>query len=323
MSNSPLERKYSKYQKVIIKELTTTLGVLPFSYEKTQNNHLKVLIDGVDMPLYTSSTPSDINSKLNFMSLVRQEVRAIHEKITTEEEGGKVKTLSAKSTKLKYNRERILIAILKSLRNILPSLENREYKLVIDASSIKPISEYRKGLIDESILRARRDQKSLSYMLIKDLNLLKKDLKMHIDFILPSIAYYSNKLNELGKTNTPKQNEKNVIVNLDTTGKKSKKQTVSLRKVPNEIKGCSEMKIEHLSNETLDIEKLSNMSSTARIASLQILSNAEGVQLITDIKKAMVLNREADLQHVRDFMAEKNITIDDIAENLPMDNLAL
>ena len=60
---------FSKYQKDIIKKITKELGPgIPFKYEKTSSNHLKVLIEGLEKPRYTACTPSDIKSGDNFMA---------------------------------------------------------------------------------------------------------------------------------------------------------------------------------------------------------------------------------------------------------------
>jgi EAL domain-containing protein (putative c-di-GMP-specific phosphodiesterase class I) len=63
------------------------------------------------------------------------------------------------------------------------------------------------------------------------------------------------------------------------------------------------------------------MPETARISMLQQLSNSQGKELIDNIKKAMVLNREADLLHVIRFMHEKNISLDDIGTHLTSSEL--
>ena len=69
------QASYSKYQKKVIKFLYDLLGVdTPFSFERAQNNHLKILIDGVPKPLYTGSTPSDTKAINNFMAEVKRHV---------------------------------------------------------------------------------------------------------------------------------------------------------------------------------------------------------------------------------------------------------
>lgn len=75
---------YSKYQKRVIKFLNDLLGAdTPFSYERTQTNHLKVLIDGVPKPIFTGSTPSDCKSINNFMAEVKRELEQVKLKKTT------------------------------------------------------------------------------------------------------------------------------------------------------------------------------------------------------------------------------------------------
>lgn len=59
----PKQVSYTQYQKRVIRFLSEYLGdQTPFTYQRTQTNHLKVLIDGVAKPLYTGSTPSNIKS---------------------------------------------------------------------------------------------------------------------------------------------------------------------------------------------------------------------------------------------------------------------
>ncbi|WP_217534722.1 hypothetical protein [Vibrio metschnikovii] len=50
----PKQVSYTQYQKRVIRFLSEYLGAqTPFTYQRTQTNHLKVLIDGVAKPLYT------------------------------------------------------------------------------------------------------------------------------------------------------------------------------------------------------------------------------------------------------------------------------
>ena len=347
MRNSPQARKYSKYQKEIIKELTKTLGLIPFTYQKAKNNHLKVLIDGVKKPLYTASTPSDCNSQHNFMSMVRQEVRAIDKGISqgpTMQENNKIDLQMNK----KLNTEKMLKAILKSLRHISTSIEKREEKLVIEAGTIKPISEHRKVLITDSIQRAKRDNSGLGYLTNKEMNALEKELKIHIDFMLPNVAYYALKLSKLGKVTTPNQNDaviaKDEVITfasthkitetscrkmnnesidvgtMDGTNTKDSTNTVSEINIASSAKSSAQSAV--INHQSADIHAVTSLTDSARIAVLQQLTNSEAAQLIADITQAVELNRQADMQHVLSFMQEKGISLDDIAAQLLEDRAA-
>lgn len=334
MNNSPLARKYSKYQKEIIKELTKTLGLIPFTYQKAKNNHLKVLIDGVKKPLYTGCTPSDCNSQHNFMSVVRQEIRAIGQDLSQEVIIQKPNKLDLQMHK-KLNTEKMLKTILKSLRHIATAIKNREEKLVIEAGTIKPISEHRKALITDSIQRAKRDNSVLGYLTNKEMNALEKELKIHIDFMLPSVADYTQTLGELGKAKIPTQNEIDTsmttaeVVSIDsssemkeTNGNQVDNESINIGTV-NNVNTVSEISLASSADLTpvidpqfVDIHAVTSLTDSARIAVLQQLTNSEAAQLIADITQAVELNRQADMQHVLSFMQEKGISLDDIKAQL-------
>ncbi|PKH07116.1 hypothetical protein [Moritella sp. Urea-trap-13] len=341
MNSSPQARKFSKYQKDIIKELTKTLGLIPFTYQKAKNNHLKVLIDGVKKPLYTDCTPSDYNSQHNFMSMVRQEVRGIGKDVSYGPTMQKNNRIDLQMNK-KLNTEKMLKAILKSLRHIATSIEKREEKLVIEAGTIKPISEHRKVLITDSIQRAKRDNSGLGYLTNKEMNALEKELKIHIDFMLPNVAYYALKLSELGKVKTPNQNDTGIakdeaitiassnqitetscskmnnesmdVGTVDGTNTKDSTNTVSEINIESSAKSSEQSAV--IDNQSADIHTVTSLSDSARIAVLLQLTNSEAAQLIADITQAVELNRQADMQHVLSFMQEKGISLDDIAAQL-------
>ncbi|NQZ50309.1 MAG: hypothetical protein HRT95_09020 [Moritella sp.] len=329
MINSPQARKYSKYQKEIIKELTKTLDLIPFTYQKAKNNHLKVLIDGVKKPLYTSCTPSDCNSQHNFMSMVRQEIRAIDKDVSHKPTMQKNSKMDLQMHK-KHNTEKMLKTILKSLRHIAVAIKKREEKLVIEAGTIKPISEHRKVLITDSIKRAKRDNSGLGYLTNKEMNALENELKIHIDFMLPNVAYYAMKLSELGKVTTPTQNEvdtsmtKDEVVSIEFSNKMDNESmnicTVNNVNKESEMNVISSAKSSAPSAiidvQSTDIHAITSLSDSARIAVLQQLTNSEAAQLIADIAQAVELNRQADMQHVLSFMQEKGISLDDIAAQL-------
>jgi len=337
MVNSPKARKYSKYQKDIIKELTKTLGLIPFTYQKARNNHLKVLIDGVKKPLYTGCTPSDCQSKQNFMSTVRQEIRGIEQHVSHEPIMQKNNKIDLQVVK-KLNTEKMLKAILKSLRHIAVSIEKREEKLVIEAGAITPISAHRKELICNSIQRAKRDNSALGYLTNKEMNALENELKTHIDFMLPSVAHYAMKLSDLGKLTTPIQNEidtsmtKGEVVSITSSheikethcnqkdNENMNTSTVNSVNTVSEIRAVSSAEqgpvFEH---DTVDIHAVTSLGDSARIAALQQLTNTEAAQLIADITQAVELNRQSDMQHVLNFMQEKGISLDDIAARLSED----
>jgi len=337
MNNTPQARKFSKYQKEIIKELTKALGLIPFSYQKAKNNHLKVLIEGVKKPLYTGCTPSDCNSQHNFMSMVRQEIRLIDKDVSPEPVLQKNNKLDVQMHK-KHNTEKMLKSILKSLRHIVAAIKKREEKLVIEAGTIEPVSAHRKALIIDSIQRAKRDNSILGYLTNKEMKALEKELKLHIDFMLPSVADYTQTLSELGKTTTPTQNEIGTSMTADevvSIDLRSEIKETNCNQVDNEsmnmstvnnVNTVSEISLASsatspeltpvIEQQPVDIHAVTSLTDSARIAVLQQLTNNEAAQLIADITQAVELNRQADMQHVLSFMQEKGISLDDISARL-------
>ena len=341
MNNTPQARKFSKYQKEIIKELTKALGLIPFSYQKAKNNHLKVLIEGVKKPLYTGCTPSDCNSQHNFMSMVRQEIRLIDKDVSPEPVLQKNNKLDVQAHK-KHNTEKMLKAILKSLRHIAESIKKREEKLVVEAGSIEPVSAHRKLLISDSIQRAKRDNGILGYFTNKEMKALEKELKLHIDFMLPSVADYTQTLSDLGKATTPTQNEIDTSMTVDDVASNdlsSETKETNCNQVDDEsmnmstvnnVNTVSEISLSSsatspkltpvIDPQPVDIHAVTSLTDSARIAVLQQLTNNEAAQLIADITQAVELNRQADMQHVLSFMQEKGISLDDIKAQLSADS---
>ena len=149
------QSSYSKYQKRVIKFLNDQLGTdTPFTYERTQTNHLKVLIDGVPKPIFTGSTPSDCKSINNFMAEVKREIRA-----SKVEEGDCKPTLQL-PTPIKVSNDKLIQGCIKSLRTRLPVLKSQEETHVLETHEFDDISSNRLEAVKHSIsfaLQARKD----------------------------------------------------------------------------------------------------------------------------------------------------------------------
>jgi len=110
--------------------------------------------------------------------MVRQEIRLIDKDVSPEPVLQQNHKLDVQAHK-KHNTEKMLKAILKSLRHIAESIKKREEKLVVEAGSIEPVSAHRKVLICDSIQRAKRDNAILGYFTNKEMKALEKELTAH------------------------------------------------------------------------------------------------------------------------------------------------
>ncbi|MEZ8382900.1 hypothetical protein AB6C98_04195 [Vibrio splendidus] len=149
------QSSYSKYQKRVIKFLNDQLGTdTPFTYERTQTNHLKVLINDVPKPIFTGSTPSDCKSINNFMAEVKREIRA------SKVEEGDCKPTPQLTNPIKVSDDKLIQGCIKSLRTRLPVLKSQEETRVLETHELDDINSNRLDAVKHSIsfaLQARKD----------------------------------------------------------------------------------------------------------------------------------------------------------------------
>lgn len=152
------QTSYSKYQRSVIKFLTDYLDVdTPFTYERTQTNHLKVLIDGLDKPLFTGSTPSDYRSLTQFSSDVKREIKASKLQIITSDE---VEPEPPFANYLSVPHEKLVKGCIKSLRTRLETIKSKEQEKVLESRLLEVIAGYRENVVKRAVelaLDARRN----------------------------------------------------------------------------------------------------------------------------------------------------------------------
>lgn len=189
--------------------------------------------------------------------------------------------------------------------------------VTIAANSIKPVSGNRESIIKDSIARALKANTTKYYFKSKELKSIERDLKVHLDFILPSMSDYAQEIKTAEKIATPTpqisqdarntENNQQEDIRIDTTN------VIELAEV--------DMKPVNETGRATDMTSITELSESARIATFQQLTNAQAELMIADIQQAMVLNRKADMHHILDFMAQKNISLTDISEQLDMKNV--
>ncbi len=328
---------YTKYQKRVIKFLGDTLGTkTPFRYERAQNNHLKVLIDGVPKPLFTGSTPSDCKSLNNFMSEVKRELRALH---TPQEEVGSSRAIKGEAQVSTSNfDEKLLQGCIKSLRNRLEVIKSKEEALVIEHKNVEVVSESRLQSVKHVLSHGLQQAKQQRYVKPKEMKQFEQHLLKHLNFMLPTLAFYSDLLNSKSGYQAVKlssdalsvaQMEKMVsqsdcaagvvgnIYPIQESALKEAQLCVSQgesRSEPPEAKAPI-LAVESAAKGQA-AQSLMALSSAERIAQFRSLSRAQSLSLIEEIEQAMALNREQDIESVVALIKEKGLPLESIIARL-------
>ena len=314
------QSSYSKYQKRVIKFLNDQLGTdTPFTYERTQTNHLKVLIDGVPKPIFTGSTPSDCKSINNFMAEVKREIRA-----SKVEEGDCKPTLQL-PTPIKVSNDKLIQGCIKSLRTRLPVLKSQEETHVLETHEFDDINSNRLEAVKHSISFALQARKDGVYIKRNEMKELEQAILKHLNFMLPTMAYYSellvnkNKYSQKSLEPLPAEtvmNESDVqefrattVVSIDSPS----------REVPNtESLVTSKVRTNSRTvKQTKDsASELMTMSTDNRVSLLRNLTKAQALTLIDDLNYALVLNREQDIEAVVELIRDKDLPLEAIISRL-------
>ncbi|ELI6447098.1 TPA: hypothetical protein ACX6Q2_000715 [Photobacterium damselae] len=281
---------YSKYQKRVIKFLSDFLGAdTPFTYERTQTNHLKVLIDGVPKPLFTGSTPSDCKSINNFMAEVKREVKASKETLDLEQDTSIVKI--SLPTPFKQSQDKLIQSCVKSLRTRLDVMKLQEEQKVLEDKSVDAVTVFRDKTIKHALSFALQSRRQGGYIKPKEMKSLEAKITMHLNFMMPTLAHYS----EL----------------LDSKTKYQEKFVAPIKKALNVTANCN-LSLEKQSSAL----ELMSMSSNNRVSLLRSLSKSQSLQLIDDINQAIAQNREEDIKAVIAMIKEKDLPLEAIISRI-------
>ncbi|TKF15645.1 hypothetical protein FCV43_18605 [Vibrio genomosp. F6] len=311
------QSSYSKYQKRVIKFLNDLLGTeTPFSYERTQTNHLKVLIDGVPKPIFTGSTPSDCKSINNFMAEVKREIRASKQESSEPEQ--KVKP----RLPFQLSNNKLIQGCVKSLRTRVETLTSQEEGLVLEHKNVEGINPARVETVKHTVALALQTRKSGVYLKRKEMKEIEDTVMRHLNFMLPTAAYYAELLDSKNKYQ-PKS-----IVPLPV-------ETVMNGEDIEEFRSTNVVKIDEkaqpydtsLNNtpETMSMRTQSSkdsagelmaISTNNRVSLLRNLSKAQALNLIDDINQALSLNREQDIEAVVNLIRDKNLPLEAIISRL-------
>ncbi|MEZ8950780.1 hypothetical protein AB6E77_19060 [Vibrio sp. 10N.247.311.18] len=314
---------YSKYQKRVIKFLNDQLGTdTPFTYERTQTNHLKVLIDGVPKPIFTGSTPSDFKSINNFMAEVKREIRA------SKVEEDDCKPTPQLPNPIVVSNDKLIQGCIKSLRTRLPVLKSQEETRVLETHELEDINSNRLDAVKHSISFALQARKDGVYIKRNEMKELEQAILKHLNFMLPTMAYYAellvnkNKCNQKSLEPLPAEtvmNESDVrefrattVVSIDSPSREREKEESLTTS-----KEAKKQNIAHSGKQTKDSAlELMTMSADNRVSLLRNLTKAQALTLIDDLNYALALNREQDIEAVVELIREKDLPLEAIISRL-------
>ncbi|MFG0729159.1 hypothetical protein [Photobacterium damselae] len=313
------QTNYSKYQKRAIKFLSDFLGAdTPFTYERTQTNHLKVLIDGVPKPLFTGSTPSDCKSINNFMAEVKREVKASKETLDLEQDTSIVKI--SLPTPFKQSQDKLIQSCVKSLRARLDVMKLQEEQKVLEDKSVDAVTVFRDKTIKHALSFALQSRRQGGYIKPKEMKSLEAKITMHLNFMMPTLAHYSELLDSKTKY------QEKFVAPIKKALNDTCEQPFIKKSVFDTESEVLETTVDKVLNVTancnLSLEKqssaleLMSMSSNNRVSLLRSLSKSQSLQLIDDINQAIAQNHEEDIKAVIAMIKEKDLPLEAIISRI-------
>lgn len=325
------QNSYSKYQKSVIKFLTDHLGIdTPFTYEKTQTNHLKVLIDGVKKPLYTGCTPSDHKSLTNFRADVKRELKA--SKITQAIRDEPVTEPPCRDY-LSASHEKLIKNCIKSIRSRLSAIKSKEQEKVLESRSLDVIASYRENVVKRAIEQALQIRRSNDYIKTKEKKAFTEKVAHYLNFMMPTMACYAELLGNTANVkqrnseqhNPPLSHSEIKLNNANNTTPATQEPAQAAKPAPEQAAPKQADSTTKTSPHTANVPAQKNQSSAAelmtmsannRVDLLRNLTKAQSLQLIDDINQAMALNREQDIEAVVSLIKEKGVSLESIIARL-------
>lgn len=311
---------YSKYQKRVIKFLTDLLGTeTPFTYEKTQSNHLKVLIDGVPKPMYTGSTPSDRKSIDNFMADVKRELKASKIDSSLDDE---TQPKPQHLEPVDEYHDKIVQSCVKTLRSRLGMLKSQEQEQVLKNRSVDGVTDHRNEVVKSMVALTTQARKPSTYLKHQEIKSIENTVLKHLKFMMPTLAHYSELLENKSKYKKDANETTNAAIRKPPSTATSATKTAPKPTIPLDESSKAESteaftQVTAASINPINLTAdLMAMQINNRINLLRRLSKGQALQLIDDIEQAMALNREQDIAAIVALIKEKDIPIEAISERL-------
>ncbi len=321
---------YSRYQRKAIKFLTEYLSSdTPFSYEKCASNHLKVLIEGVDHPIYTGCTPSDNKAIKNFMGDVKRAVK--RPKMTAVNKHNRSQSFIPKQ-QTALCHDKLVKSCVRTLRGQLDHLKRKEECSVIENRNLSMVAPNRKVLIKKTLSNAIQSRQHSVYLTQKQQKHLEDLIGKHYDFIMPSLSYYADITNNMSSAVNTRSNvisiptmtktSVNTKLNTQQSSSSSGNTQAQADTKPLSDKKPLHTKVSSMTNTTTIRKKseasdhLMALSQAQRIQQLQALTRAQLLMLIDDANDALIANRNRDIAEVVTLIRDKDLPVEQILEQL-------
>jgi hypothetical protein len=325
---------YSKYQRDIIKRIGKELGTsIAFSYGKCSNNHLKIYVDGLDKPFYTSSTPSDRKAGDNFMGDLRCALKAAQLK----RQSVIVVTKHINNVQLKAQYiESLKDACIKTVRTSINQYAEKEELLVIKENSINSLKPRRKKLASKIFEHTKKTNKNMHYITGKDSQSIKDEIIKHLNYMLPNTAEYVHSLkpvdteNKLSKAVNIASGSPHIL-SIDAANEGIAQLTNKNKMITDLVMNDPNSGVIENSKKPVAVEAprgitdkpnknpaevLAAMNKGQAVQNLRRLSRNEGETMLANIALAMDLNHQQDLHEVSELMEAKGIDLGMMAEYL-------
>lgn len=180
--------KYSPFQRRVINELPKLVGDRAYNYELCANNHMQILIQCVDKPIHCASTPSDSRAFANACSEIRKRIKEADKPADGETSENPVVSVPKSSRLNKAYRH-----VVKAFRNSVELIkENEIYAISAENATIAVLGEMRGRFIAATLAQwCRANGVTPDYFTMQELDSLNVALAEHMNFSLPTKAYYA------------------------------------------------------------------------------------------------------------------------------------
>lgn len=246
------------------------------------------------------------------MAEVKREVKASN--VPVEEEKMPV---SLPAVVQRQCHDKLIQTCVKSLRTRLDVMKTQEESNVLATKNVSLVADFRLDATKHAIKFALQARKQGSYIKPKEMREIETSILKHLNFMMPTMAYYADLLAKKDKYLLTTANTE-----LETETAKPLQQTLVALEVEAEPQDAlAEIKlpletVKVCSTEKDSATELMGMSSANRVSLLRKLTKTQALTLIDDINQALALNRDEDIAAVVAMIKEKDLPLEAIISRL-------
>lgn len=210
---------------------------------------------------------------------------------------------------------------MKSLRARIDTIKSKEKERVLTTQTLNEVGEYRLSAIKHAVSLVLQARKQGVCIKSKEMKTIESKILTHLDFMMPTLAYYAELLenktkyqNNESQSKATKEPLTNNVIKLEGTTKPEPKKENSL------VGEQSQPEVNMNNNKNHQkggsASELMAMSPNHRISLLRQLSKVEALQLIDEVNQALVMNRDQDISEVVAMITEKDLPLEAIISRL-------